>query len=305
MLFRSLGLDNEQYAVVAAMTLGDKSHLSKALKESYSISGASHVLALSGLHLGIVYAFLTLLLGGLRKWKWLSQALILTAIWVYVVIVGMPASAIRSATMLSVYSVCIILGRQRASINTLAFAALMMLVVNPLNLWDVGFQMSFMAVAAILIYYRTIYHALPLQNAMARWLWGLTAISLSAQIGTAPLVAYYFGRFSCYFILTNFVVIPAATLILYGAVLMLLTSPLPVVQEAIVTGIVYISGLLNTSLDQLSALPGASIEHIHINIWQLMLAYVTIVSLSVLGHYIRQARRQEKLDIFYSASQNV
>ena len=303
--YRLFGLDSEQYAVVAAMTLGDKSHLSKTLKEHYSISGASHVLALSGLHLGIVYAFLTLLLGGLRKWKWLSQALILTAIWVYVVIVGMPASAIRSATMLSVYSVCIVLGRQGASINTLAFAALMMLVVNPLNLWDIGFQMSFMAVASILIYYRTIYHALPLQNAIARWLWGLTAISLSAQIGTAPLVAYYFGRFSCYFILTNFVVIPAATLILYEAVLMLLTTPLPVVQEAIVTGIVYISGLLNTSLDRLSALPGASIEHIHINTWQLMLAYVTIVSLSVLGHYIRQARRQEKLDMFYSASQNV
>jgi competence protein ComEC len=302
--YRLLGLDDEQYAVVAAMTLGDKSHLSKTLKERYSISGASHVLALSGLHLGIIYAFLTLLLARLRKWRWLSQAAILAAIWVYVVIVGMPTSAVRSATMLSVYSVCIVLGRQRASINTLAFAALVMLAVNPLNLWDIGFQMSFMAVAAILIYYRAIYHALPLQNAITRWLWGLTVVSLSAQIGTAPLVAYYFGRFSCYFVLTNFIVIPAATLILYGAVLMLLTFPLPVIQGVIVTGIVYVSGFLNTSLERLSALPGASIENIHINAWQLALTYVVIASITVLGHYIRQARRQEKLDTFYRASQN-
>lgn len=303
--YRLLGLENEQYAVVAAMTLGDKSHLSKTLKERYSISGASHVLALSGLHLGIIYAFLTLLLGRLGKWKWLSQAAILTAVWVYVVIVGMPASAVRSATMLSVCSLCIVLGRQRASVNTLAFAALVMLVANPLNLWDIGFQMSFMAVAAILVYYRPIYHALPLQNAITRWLWGLTVVSLSAQIGTAPLVAYYFGRFSCYFILTNFIVIPAATLILYGAVLMFLAIPLPAIQAVIATGIVYVSGFLNTSLGHLSALPGASVENIRINIWQLGLTYVIIVSFTVLGHYIRQARRQKKLDTFYGTSQNV
>ncbi|MGI6242166.1 MAG: ComEC/Rec2 family competence protein [Prevotella sp.] len=298
--YRLLGLEDEQYAVVAAMTLGDKSHLSKALKDRYSIAGASHVLALSGLHLGIIYAFLTLLLGRWRKWQWLSQAVILTAIWVYVGIVGMPASAIRSATMLSIYALCIVLGRQRASINTLAFAALMMLLVNPLNLWDIGFQMSFTAVAAILIYYPTIFHALPLSNAVARWLWGLTAVSLAAQIGTAPLVAYYFGRFSCYFILTNIIVIPAATMILYGALLMFLSIPFPTIQEVIVRGIVRISEFLNRSLDYLSGLPGASLEGRHLNTWQLFLTYVVIASLTIIGYYVHIARRQDKLDTFCS-----
>ena len=297
--YRQLGLDQGKYAVVAAMTLGDKSGLVRELKEDYSISGASHVLALSGLHLGIIYAILTLLLGRWKRWQWLAQAVVLSAIWMYVVLVGLPVSVIRAATMLTVYSVCVVLGRQRASVNTLAFAALVMLVVNPLNLWDVGFQMSFMAVLAILVYYRPIYHALTLQNTVARWLWGLTAVSLSAQIGTAPLVIYYFGRFSCYSLLANMIVVPGATLILYGAVLMFLTMPIMAVQKLIAVTMVYVSGFLNTSLGSIARWPGASIEGIHINTLQLYLIYIVIISVTVLAYYAMKIRHQKRLDAFY------
>ncbi len=156
------------------------------------------MLALSGLHLGIIYAILTLLMGGGRRWRWLAQGIILTAIWTYVVLVGMPASVIRSATMLNICSVCLVLQRQQASVNTLAFAAIVMLLANPLNLWDVGFQMSFMAVLAIMVYYRSIYYLLPLRHRLARWAWGMASVSIAAQLGTAPLVMYYFGRFSSF-----------------------------------------------------------------------------------------------------------
>ncbi len=297
--YRQLGLDQGQYAVVAAMTLGDKSGLTRAMKEDYSVSGASHVLALSGLHLGIIYAILTLILGRWKRWQWFAQAVVLSAIWMYVVLVGLPTSAIRSATMLTVYSVCIVLGRQRASVNTLAFAALVMLVANPLNLWDVGFQMSFMAVLGILVYYRPIYHALTLQNTAVRWLWGLTAVSLSAQIGTIPLVMYYFGRFSCYSLLVNIIVVPAATLILYGAVLMLLTMPVVAIQKLVAMAMVYVSGFLNTLLSHIARLPGASIEGIRINSVQLYLIYIVILSVTVLAYYAMKIRHQKRLDAFY------
>lgn len=297
--YRQLGLDQGQYAVVAAMTLGDKSGLSRELKEDYSVSGASHVLALSGLHLGIIYAILTLLLGKWKRWQWLAQAVVLSAIWMYVVLVGLPTSVIRAATMLTVYSVCMVLRRQRASVNTLAFAALVMLVVNPLNLWDVGFQMSFMAVLAILVYYRPIYHALTLQNTVSRWLWGLMVVSLSAQIGTAPLVIYYFGRFSCYSLLANMIVVPGATLILYGAVLMFLTMPIMAVQKFIAVTMVYVSGFLNTLLGGIARLPGSSIEGMHINTLQLYLIYIVIISITVLAYYAMKIRHQKRLDAFY------
>jgi len=284
--YRMLGLDEQQYAVIAAMTLGEKSQLSRQLKDDYSVTGASHVLALSGLHLSIIYAVLTLLLGRSRRWRWLSQGAILLGIWMFVVLVGLPTSAIRSATMLSVYSVCLLLNRQKASINTLSFAAAVMLLVNPLNLWDIGFQMSFMAVLAILLFYRTLYHLITLRNVVASWLWGMTVVSIAAQIGTAPLVMYYFERFSSYFLITNFIVIPSATIILYGAVAMMLAMPFLALQQLIAKGLVAVATILNDTLATFARLPWASIEGIRISTMQLYLIYILVVSLTVLSAYL-------------------
>lgn len=294
-----MGLADQQYAVVAAMTLGDKSYLSRATRDLYAIAGASHVLALSGLHLGIIYTILTLLLGGGLRWRWLCQGLILTAVWTYVVMVGMSPSVVRSATMLTICSICTALQRQRLSVNTLAFAAIVMLIANPPNLWDVGFQMSFMAVLAIAICYSPLFHLLPLTNNVLRWAWGLAAVSLAAQIGTAPLVLYYFGRFSTYFLLTNFIVIPAATLILYGAVAMLLTTPIAVLQHVVAQALGTIVQWMNNALAWTATLPGADIGNIHINTFQLLLIYIAIASFGIIAQRLARLRHLERLDAFY------
>ncbi len=297
--YRSLGLEDQEYAIIAAMTLGDKSKIDRDTKQAFSISGSSHVLALSGLHLGIIYSILTLLFGRSRRWRWTGQALILTAIWMYAVIVGLPTSMIRATAMISIYSVCILLGRQRASINTLAFAAIIMLIINPLCLWDVGFQMSFMAVLAILIYYPTLFHLLTLQHWLTKWIWGLACVSTAAQIGVAPLVVYYFGRFSCYFLLSNFIVIPSATIILYGAALLIITSPIPLIRQSIAALLQSVTAFLYKSIDKIAALPAASIENIHITTLQLCLIYVVIISSTVIGAYAMKIRHQSKLEGFY------
>lgn len=296
--YRSSGIGAEEYSVLAAMTLGDKTALSRELQTLYSVSGASHVLALSGLHLSMIYAVLTLLMGGWLRRPWLAQAVILSAMWAYVVLVGMPVSALRAAVMLSIYSLCVVLQRQRASVNTLAFAAVVLLVANPLCLWDVGFQMSFMAVLAILVYYPVFYRALHLQNVVARWLWGLMVVSFSAQIGTAPLVMYYFGRFSAYSLLANMIVVPAATLILYAAVLMFLCMPVAAVQGTIIRAMGRLVAWVNAGLAHIVRLPGANIEDIHISPLQLYLVYMLIVCLTVFGSYAVRIRRQRRLDAF-------
>ena len=211
------GVDGDAYAVVAAMALGDKSALTHEIRDTYSVSGASHVLALSGLHLGIIYGLLWLLLPH-RRWPAVSQTVILIAIWLYVLLVGMPVSVVRSAVMLTVYGILSIAHRNKMSVNALAFTAIVMLLWNPEWLFDIGFQLSFMAVLAILLFvpvFEDMFSAQYLQE--HRWIrrvWGLTAVSVSAQIGVAPLIAYYFGRLSTYFLLTNFIVLPAAYLIL-------------------------------------------------------------------------------------------
>ena len=272
------------YAVVAAMVLGDKSALTKELKDVYSVTGASHVLALSGLHLGIIYTLLSLLIVG-RRWQMVSQILIVLCIWTFVFLVGMSTSVMRSATMLTVYALLSLGYRDKMSVNTLAFTAIVMLMVNPMSLYDIGFQMSFMAVFAILVLMpfmmRTFSVEFLLSHQIVRWIWSMVAVSVSAQIGVAPLIAYYFGRFSTYFLLTNFIVIPAATLILW-------LSPVMLVFPSFAYILLYIVKCLNTVLEQIATWPGASIEALHPSVLQTAMIYVVIICvtyiLTILGY---------------------
>lgn len=273
---RQLNIEEDNLALISAMALGDKSMISKQIRDDYSISGGSHILALSGLHLGIIYAVLVLLITSAvklvrkpteiyRRWPDVVVQLVsLTAIWSYVVLVGMSASVLRSATMLTIYGLMSLLNRDRMSLNALATAAIIMLVINPYTLWDVGFQMSFMAVLGILLIY-------PRRH--LNWLVGLVIVSVAAQVGVAPLIMLYFGRFSCYFLLTNLIVIPCATCILYGVVLLLIASPISLVQAFIARGLSVVAGWMNAGVGWIASLPGASIENIHINWLQALLIY--------------------------------
>ena len=256
---QSSGLSDDQYAVVAAMALGDKSALTHELKDTYSKTGASHILALSGLHLGIIYALLSMLVVG-RRWQMITQVAIIISIWAFVFLTGMSTSVVRSAVMLTIYALLAIGHRHKMSVNTLAFTAIIMLLVSPQALFDVGFQMSFMAVFSILLFVPLFYRPFSAEYLMThrivKWAWGMIAVSVAAQIGVAPLIAYYFGRFSCYFLLTNFIVIPAATLILYLSLGTLLIPSIGIILTSIV-------GLLNSALAYMATIPGATIEDLH------------------------------------------
>jgi competence protein ComEC len=234
------------------------------------------VLALSGLHLSIIYLLLSRLTLGRRRW-WLTQVLVVLAIWAYALLTGLSVSVVRAATMLTVYALFSLGGRRRSSLGVLSFTALVMLLVSPASLFDVGFQLSFAAMLAILtlqpLFERLVSRDWLLEHPLWRWLWGLTTVSVAAQVGTAPLVAYYFGRFSTYFLLTNFIVIPLTTAILYLALAALL---LPVAGIALLT----VVGWLNSALTFIAGrLPCPSIEGLHPSVLQTAMVYVIIVSL--------------------------
>ena len=254
------------------MTLGDKSALTRDLKDTYSVSGASHVLALSGLHLGIIYMLLSLFLPS-RRWPALSQLIIILAIWAFVLLVGMSVSVVRSAVMLTIYGLLSIGYRDKMSINVLSFTAIAMLMWNPLWLFDVGFQMSFMAVFAILLFMPLFDDVFSAEYLMEhRWvkrLWGVMAVSFSAQLGVAPLIAFYFGRFSTYFLLTNFIVVPAAMIILWLSIVVLVFPSLAYL-------LLYIVQFVNAALLRITIIPGASIDGLHPSVTQVILIYVLI-----------------------------
>lgn len=287
--YRALGLSGQSFAVAAAMTLGHRSEISSSLRDAYSAAGVSHILALSGMHLSVIYFLLSFLFVG-RRFAVLRESLLVAAVWGYVFMVGMSPSVVRSALMITVYSAVGLTGRDRMSLNVLAFAALLMLVANPFSLYDVGFQLSFLSVAAILVLHRPLGGLVSLRfqqrHRLFRWFWNLVVMSCSAQLATAPLVAYYFGTVPLYFLLSNLVAIPAVTVILYLSALMLALFFLPAAQQSVVMLLVFVVERLNAFLLWVASLPGAAVTDIHINTVQLLAAYMGLVAMYLLGRLL-------------------
>lgn len=298
----TLHIGEQDFAVIAAMAMGDKSALNQETKEAYSISGTSHILAVSGLHIGIIFQLIILLLGGKRRSK-LTIILSTTIVWAYVIFIGFPASAVRAATMLSIYSMVLLSLRPDPTLNTLALAYIIMVLVNPFNIFDIGFQMSFLAVGSILLFYPLFFCLLSSHSNIIRAIWGLFCVSLAAQIGTLPLFVFYFGRISCYSLITSFIAIPAATLILYLCVLLFILSPLTYISflassieglmQLVMNVLTSITQFINTAFRLTSMLPGASIEHVHLSLLQLAILYVAILA----GYFafVKWYRLKEKM----------
>ena len=284
-------MSESAYAVVAAMTMGDRSGLTRELRQSYAASGASHVLALSGLHLGVIYGLLSLIFVH-RRMRVLGQVLAMVAIWAYAALVGMPPSVLRSATMLTIFAFVVLTGRRQVSLNTLAFAAVVQLVVSPLSLWDVGFQMSFLAVLGIVMLNMRLGNlATPVWLSRWRvigWGWSLVKVSLAAQLAVAPLSMYYFGTFPCYFLLTNLVAIPLATIIVYTSIVMYALGFWVWMQGVVATFVGWMATLMNTSLGFIASLPGACMYGIHINARQVWLMYALLLVAYLMSYYIER-----------------
>ena len=298
-------LSAENQALVASIALGEKSSLSPAQREAYSKAGVSHVLALSGLHLGIIYSVLWLVFTTLlhrfvrRDWAdFIALAIITATLWVYVFLVGLPPGAVRSALMLTLYAFVTLLHRNRLSANTLAFACIVMLIANPSALWDVSFQLSFLAVLSIIVLYPPLQSLYQPTTRWGTWLrpaWAMACVSVVAQIGTMPLVAYYFGRFSCYFLLSNLLILPLITLLLYATLAAFLVSALPLLQHWLLDGIQWLATAVQTLVDSISMLPYSTIDGLEINLFQTFLAYLLIALTYALSRYARKWHRIRSL----------
>ena len=213
------------------MTIGDKSELTSEITETFSSVGASHILALSGLHLGIFYMILSVLLPmwrNKRAFTLLRELLILMIIWSFVFVAGLSASLTRAALLFTIFSFGRCLRRDASSLNSLALAAIVMLLFSPRSLFDVSFQLSFAAVFSILLLRPSLRRLLAADRygKVYGYVADVVTLSIAAQIGTFPFVWYYFGTFPLYFLFTNMLVVPVAFIIMSLAVLLWLSSPI-------------------------------------------------------------------------------
>ena len=277
-LYRSLGFEADELAVLSALTVGDKEELSDDIVETYSVSGASHVLALSGLHIGFLYALLLFVLRPLwRRWRRLKPLLLLLLVLFLVsfaFFTGLSSSVVRSVVMFSLLAFAGLQPEKPLTLNTLAATAFLMLLCKPVWLFDVGFQLSFSAVTAIVLVQPKLYALWKVDNRFLRYLWGLMTVSVAAQLGTAPLVIFYFSRFSTHFLLTNLWVIPMVSLVLYSAVFLLMLTPLPFVQHLFARVVEALVHVQNEVLRWIEHLPGAAVDNIWLDIWGVLLVYL-------------------------------
>ena len=217
----------EARAVVLALVLGQKEALTLEVITSYASTGTMHVLAVSGLHVGILYWCLRLLLRLLKSiWniRWFSPVVSVVVLWFYAFVTGLSPSVLRATTMFTFMTMAPMLGRQTSIYNTLAASAFLLLFWNPMFLFSVSFQLSYLAVLGIVYLQPRIYKSLTFGNWFFDKLWLFASISLGAQVATAPLSVYYFHQFPTYFVMANWVVVPAALAILCLGLVVLATN---------------------------------------------------------------------------------
>lgn len=286
--YKKHGITDQQHAVLAALTLGYKNKLDEEIKHAYSNSGGMHVLAVSGLHVGIIYLVLAFLLKPLRKRKYgnyLAVSIVITFLWFYALLTGLSPSVFRASTMFTIIAIGTLFKRNTNIYNSLAASALILLLYNPCLITEIGFQLSYLAVIGIVFFYPKIYGILHIKNKLVDNIWSLTAVSLAAQIATFPISLYYFQQFPSYFLLTNFLVIPFATILIYGTILFLLLSfiqPLAYFFAKLLNYLVY---GLNTAVQFIESLPGSVIENINSSFMLMLLLYILIVFIAFLIAY--------------------
>lgn len=294
------GLDGDELATVGALTLGYKQDLNKELKHHFQASGAAHVLAVSGLHTGIIYGLVLwlLTLGGRlrplhenRFGRWTISLIIMAAMWAYAWLTGMTPSVVRAVIMVCMIEISRMAYRNPISLNAIASAAVFILIFRPTDLWSVSFQLSFAATTAIVLCAKGFegwFSRKYLSGCAGRivaWVTGTVIISLAAQLGTLPITIYYFHQVSAYFLLTNLIVLPLATLLVpLGLATIALGGTWA--GQWIGKATEALAWLMNHSVGWIESLPGSTFPA-HTNGYMVALYYVLLI-----GFYFVALRKQ-------------
>lgn len=281
-IYRDNGITNESFDILAALTLGYKTSLDPEVRKAWADAGAMHVLAVSGLHVGIIYLIMSYLLGFLLKIKygrWIRSVLLLIILWLYALITGLSPSVMRAACMFSFIVVGEAMRRKGGVFNSLAASAFFLLLYNPYLLFTVGFQFSYLAVVGIVFLQPKFDKLFFIRNPILNKLWQLTTVAIAAQIATFPLTIYYFNQFPSYFLLSGYVVILMAGILIYLSALLLILSQVEILSNLLGWILQHLIKILNQIIIWIQELPGAVIHSVSFSSFQVVILYALIISL--------------------------
>jgi competence protein ComEC len=263
-----------------ALLLGQKQSLDRDLREGYVQAGVMHILAVSGLHVGIIYALFLGFLKPLKlskKWSRLYLLFVVLLIWVYAIVTGLSPSVVRAATMFSLLSLGQMRDRKPSVFNILAFSAMLMISINPEVIYEVGFQLSYLAVAGIVLIQPLILNWWLPPNRVLEYLWQLTAVSIAAQLATFPLSVYYFHLFPTYFLLGNLLIIPLAFVIMQIGIPLLLLGWIPVVGSSLGWVLSKLIWCQNFVIQVIQDLPMGKIDRITISPFGMIVCWIGLL----------------------------
>ncbi len=270
-----LGISEDEYAVAAAILLGYDDSLPMDLRQKYVAAGAMHILCVSGLHVGVVFMVFSYILVFLddrkKTQRILKHLLLLSLIWLYALLAGLAPSILRATIMLSFVVIGNIINRKGVLLNSLAASALILLCVNPANLLDIGFMLSYVAVIGIVVLQKPISKLIYSKYKIINKLWEITSVTIAAQIATVPFTIYYFHQFPTYFWLSNLFMTPISSVVIIGGMIMLLIFFIPYINNIIAFFVSKMIYVMNLGVEWIESLPFSIIKGIYIDTVQFVI----------------------------------
>ncbi|NML20349.1 ComEC family competence protein [Pseudoflavitalea sp. G-6-1-2] len=282
----------KEAGLAEALLIGYKDDLDKQLIQSYSNTGVIHVIAISGLHLGIIYLLLAAIckpLANKKSMRILRPVFIISGLWLFSILSGASPSVLRSAVMFSCLAIGDSLVKQTSIYNSLAASAFLLLCYNPYWIWDAGFQLSYTAVLSIALFQQPIYQ---LRSFSSKWkdtIWKLTSTTLAAQILTFPVSLFLFHQFPVFFLITNLIAIPLSSIILLGEIFLCLVAFIPFLAKATGTLLAWLIKGMNIVVETMDTIPFASITNLQLSLTQVYILYATIAAMSIC--FLRKQKR--------------
>lgn len=281
-ILENCGLKGEVLHLVSAVALGAREELEPETTQSFSKTGVTHVLAVSGMNVAIIYVVLELLLRFLNRRRWgifLQTLIILCAVWGYALITGLSASVLRAAVMFSFIVIGKSLNRNANIYNTLAASAFVLLCFNPSLIYNVGFQLSYLAVLSIVYFHPYLYGLVYCKYWVVDQIWIMLTVSLAAQIGTLPFLLHYFHQFPTWFLLANLLVIPLVTVILYLSFVVFAIAPILPILGIWLTQVLALAGQgMLFSVHFVEHLPYSIIEGLYPSDSTMLLIILALIS---------------------------
>lgn len=278
-----LGVKDEEYAVAAAILLGYDDSLPMDLRQKYVAAGAMHILCVSGLHVGVIFMVFSYLLFFLddrkKTQRLLKHLLLLLLIWFYALLAGLAPSILRATIMLSFVVIGNVVNRKGVLLNSLAASALILLCINPANLFDIGFMLSYVAVIGIVVLQKPISKLVYSKYKIVNKIWEITSVTIAAQIATVPFTIYYFHQFPTYFWLSNLFMTPISSVVIIGGMIMLLVFFIPYINIMVAFFVSKMICVMNLGVEWIESLPFSIIKGLYIDTSQFVILLLILLSL--------------------------